>query len=227
MLKQQFLTGHKRKSVCLIRTGVTGRACEHHFRHIGNLGLESWLNRSPWNLKMQIKWNFQNSAQGGLKTHSYIFFNKRSVYFCRTRLLAMVFLCSFGMCLLWSNLGDHAAHSKVPATCLHLCCAVPVLQGKWRRRLIQENQHCLEGSAQAVALVPNINPNAFGIAVNGTKLWELSLQPIPCVASPTLIQVRRVDSGRNIWNISIEISILIQSSDPLYPFSQREISKGE
>lgn len=61
-----------------------------------------------------------------------------------------------------------------------------MLQGKWRRRLIQENQYCLEGSAQAVALVPNINPNAFGIAVNGTKLWELSLQLIPCVASPTL-----------------------------------------
>lgn len=152
------------------------------------------------------------------------FLNKRSVCFYRSGLLAMGFLCRFGMCLVWSNLGDHAAHSKVPATCLHLCCAVQVLQGKCRRR-VHENQYFLKGSAQAVALILNKNPNAFGILGNGTKLWELWLELILHVGSSH--SCPNLESGRNIWNISREISILIQSSDPLYPFSQKRDSKGE
>lgn len=61
--------------------------------------------------------------------------------------------------------------------------------------------------------------------MNGTGLWELLLVLIPGAVSPTLIQVRRVESGRNVLNISIEISILCLSSDPLYPFSPITVGK--
>lgn len=52
--------------------------------------------------------------------------------------------------------------------------------------------------------------------MNGTGLWELLLVLISGVGSPALFQVRRADSGRNFLNISIEI----QSRNPVYPFSQ-------
>lgn len=122
MLKHQLLTGHWRKSVCLTRTGVTGHACEHRFKYIRDLGLESWLNTNPSNNANQMKFS-KLCSRWVISPQLHFFFNKRSVYFCRTGLMTMVFLCSFGMCLVWSNLGDHAAHSKS----LTLVCPFAVL----------------------------------------------------------------------------------------------------
>lgn len=105
MLKQQFLTGRKRKSVCIIRTGVTGHACEHHFKYIGNLGLESWLNTNQCNLQsLKIKLIFQNSTQGGLKIHHpvifFFFLNKRSAF---TDLGSWQWYFSAGLVCVWSE----------------------------------------------------------------------------------------------------------------------------
>lgn len=43
-------------------------------------------------------------------------------------------------------------------------------------------------------------------------LWEIVLALNPGVGSPTFIQIRRLESGKKIWKISIVIPILIQSS---------------
>lgn len=126
VLKQEFLTGHKRKPVWIIRAGVTGHACEHHFKHIGNLSLESWLNTNQCNLQsLKNNWNFGYSRRVKIPQWFFFFFlNKRGVCFYRSGLLAMFFLFRFSMCLVWSNWGDHAAHS-CPCHLFAplLCCA--------------------------------------------------------------------------------------------------------
>lgn len=82
---------------------MTGHACEHLLKYIGNLGPESWLNTKQCNLQsLKIKLNFQNSTHGGLKIHSdfFIFSNKRSAF---TELGSWQWYFSAGLVCAWSE----------------------------------------------------------------------------------------------------------------------------